>query len=80
MFQALTGIIAQNSYSLNRLTAPEIHKVSGLAADRIKPGKLVELIADREPEFTVAHTPRATHIRLNLQGPLRGGVSSIEKL
>ncbi|MEH6552293.1 MAG: hypothetical protein V7744_20125 [Pseudomonadales bacterium] len=35
MFQALTGIIAQNSYSLNRLTAPELHKVSGLVADRI---------------------------------------------
>jgi uncharacterized iron-regulated membrane protein len=55
MFQALTGIISQNSYSLNRLTSPELHKVSGVAADRIKPGKLVELIADLEPEFNVAH-------------------------
>lgn len=55
MFQALTGIISQNSYSLNRLTAPELHEVKGIVADRIKPGELVELIAELEPEFTVAH-------------------------
>ena len=55
MFQALTGIISQNTYSLNRLTAPELHKVSQVAGERIKPGDLVELIADLEPEFAIAH-------------------------
>jgi|GEM_PF-458181 len=55
MFQALTGIVSQNTYSLNRLTSPELHQVSEVAGDPIKPGDLVELIDDLEPEFVLAH-------------------------
>lgn len=55
IFQALTGIVSQNSYILNRLTSPELHKVSEIIGDRIKPGELVELIDELEPDFTIAH-------------------------
>lgn len=55
IFQALTGIIAQNKNSLNQLTWPELYKVSDVVGDRIKPGDLAELIDRVEPEFTIAH-------------------------
>jgi uncharacterized iron-regulated membrane protein len=55
IFQAVTGIIAQNKNSLNRLTWPELYKVSEVVGDRMKPGDLVELVDLVEPEFAIAH-------------------------
>jgi uncharacterized iron-regulated membrane protein len=55
MFQALTGIIAQNAYMLNRLISPELFKVAQVTGDRIKPGDLVDLVDGLEPDFTIGH-------------------------
>lgn len=55
LFQAVTGVITQNNDSLNKLLAPDLYKVTELSGTKIRPGDLVDLVSELEPEFTVAH-------------------------
>jgi uncharacterized iron-regulated membrane protein len=55
LFQTVTGVITQNNHSLNKFLSPDLYKVAELSGGEIRPGDLVDLISELEPEFTVAH-------------------------